>query len=65
MEGHFRTVWRGYDRDEVDAFLKRVRSEGVGDAELMEHPFRRTLRGYDPEQVDVHLDELAQRHHDG
>jgi DivIVA domain-containing protein len=62
---HFPRAGRGYDRDEVDAFVSRIEGT-LGRAPLYAPPvtadevtavrFRRTLRGYQMKAVDEALD---------
>jgi DivIVA domain-containing protein len=53
----FKLAMRGYDPDEVDAFLARL-SE---DPDLPVPGFARIMRGYDPVQVDLHIQHVKAR----
>lgn len=66
----FKTTWKGYNRDQVDAFLDQIildfKSLLEGDGEVQTSPddvrlkqFPRTARGYDPDDVDAFLLEVA------
>jgi DivIVA domain-containing protein len=50
----FKLAMRGYDPDEVEAFLAHL-SDDPG---LPVPGFARIMRGYDPEQVDVHIQQV-------
>lgn len=69
-EKEFKTTWKGYNRDQVDAFLDQVildfKSLLEGDGEVNQSPddvrlkqFPRAARGYDPDDVDAFLLEVA------
>jgi DivIVA domain-containing protein len=50
----FKLAMRGYDPDEVEAFLAHL-SDDPG---LPVPGFARVMRGYDPEQVDLHIQQV-------
>jgi DivIVA domain-containing protein len=50
----FKLAMRGYDPDEVEAFLAHL-SDDLG---LPVPGFARVMRGYDPEQVDLHIQQV-------
>jgi DivIVA domain-containing protein len=50
----FKLAMRGYDPDEVEAFLVHLSD----DPSLPIPGFARIMRGYDPEQVDLHIQQV-------
>jgi len=50
----FKLAMRGYDPDEVEAFLAHL----FVDPGLPVPGFARVMRGYDPEQVDLHIQQV-------
>jgi DivIVA domain-containing protein len=67
----FKTAWKGYNRDEVDAFLDQIiidfKSLLEGDGEVKTSPdevrlkrFGRATRGYEADDVDAFLLQVAQ-----
>lgn len=69
----FKTAWKGYNREQVDAFLDQVivdfKSLLEGDGEVKTSAdevrlkrFARATRGYDPDDVDAFLLEVAQEY---
>jgi DivIVA domain-containing protein len=50
----FKLAMRGYDPDEVEAFLAYLSD----DEDLPVPGFARVMRGYDPEQVDLHIQQV-------
>jgi DivIVA domain-containing protein len=50
----FKLAMRGYDPDEVEAFLAHLSDE----PNLPIPGFARVMRGYDPEQVDLHIQQV-------
>jgi DivIVA domain-containing protein len=50
----FKLAMRGYDPDEVEAFLAHLSD----DPDLPVPGFARVMRGYDPEQVDLHIQQV-------
>jgi DivIVA domain-containing protein len=50
----FKLAMRGYDPDEVEAFLAQLSD----DPQLPVPGFARVMRGYDPEQVDLHIQQV-------
>jgi DivIVA domain-containing protein len=55
----FKLAMRGYDPDEVDAFLAHL----ADDPDLPVPGFARVMRGYDPEQVDLHIEHVTALRH--
>jgi DivIVA domain-containing protein len=50
----FKLAMRGYDPNEVDAFLAQL----YEDSDLPAPGFSRVMRGYDAEQVDLHIENV-------
>jgi DivIVA domain-containing protein len=50
----FKLAMRGYDPNEVDAFLAQFSD----DPDLPVPGFARVMRGYDAEQVDLHIENV-------
>ena len=50
----FKLAMRGYDPNEVDAFLAQL----FEDPDLPVPGFGRVMRGYDAEQVDMHIENV-------
>ena len=50
----FKLAMRGYDCDEVEAFLEHLSD----DPHVPVPGFARVMRGYDPEQVDLHIQQV-------
>jgi DivIVA domain-containing protein len=50
----FKLAMRGYDPDEVEAFLAHLSD----DPDLPVPDFARVMRGYDPEQVDLQIQQV-------
>lgn len=50
----FKLAMRGYDPNEVEAFLAQL----SGDPDLPVPGFARVTRGYDAEQVDLHIENV-------
>jgi len=50
----FKLAMRGYDPEEVEAFLARLSDEPG----LPVPGFARVMRGYDPEQVELHIQQF-------
>ncbi|GAA0339896.1 DivIVA domain-containing protein [Actinoallomurus spadix] len=57
MDRRFDIVWRGYDRRQVDAYLRRLAQEPAGSPDPP--VFDVVLRGYDHRQVERYLAEYA------
>lgn len=53
MNQTFDIVWRGYDRGQVDDYLRRLEQEPAGT--LPPPRFDVVFRGYDRHQVERHL----------
>ena len=66
-EPNFAILLRGYDRDAVDALVRRIGAAGDATTEerarlrdeLRDPRLPRALRGYDPREVDRYLAEGA------
>jgi DivIVA domain-containing protein len=50
----FKLAMRGYDPEEVEAFLAHLSD----DPDLPVPGFARVMRGYDPNQVDLHIQQV-------
>ncbi|MDX3233825.1 DivIVA domain-containing protein [Streptomyces sp. ME19-01-6] len=51
----FDVAWRGYDRQQVDRYLKAL---SEADSPVGPPPFQIVRRGYDRQQVDVRIRDL-------
>ncbi|QSB07070.1 DivIVA domain-containing protein [Natronoglycomyces albus] len=61
---YFSVKFRGYDRDQVDTAIRRIRraiNEGVPPhpEALRDMGFQMSLRGYDTAEVDEYFDQVA------